>query len=165
MPAHDPIEILLAHNRWANRKVFEACAALSHEQFHQPFEMGLGSLHDTALHILSAMHGWGDLLAQRDQQRAGLEEDGERTPAQLVELMDELSDDMEASAKAHGPDEDVTGERGGNSYTFKRGAVLTHVTTHGLHHRAQMLNMLRQLGVEDLPKLGVAMWVLQGEER
>ena len=58
------------------------------------------------------MRGWGDLLAQRDQ-RAGMEEEGEKTPAQLVELMDELTDDMEASAKAHALDEDVTGERGG----------------------------------------------------
>ena len=35
MPASDPAEILLAHNRWATRSVLECCATLPDEQFHQ----------------------------------------------------------------------------------------------------------------------------------
>jgi uncharacterized damage-inducible protein DinB len=40
-----------------------------------------------------------------------------------------------------------------------RGAVLTHVTTHGMHHRAQCVNMLRQLGA-DIPLNSVIEWML-----
>lgn len=157
--AGDPLEILLAHNRWATRNVLEVCRGLTPEQFARPFEMGPGSLHATLLHVLGAMRGWGDMLAGREQ-RPRLEHDGPRTPEQMLELLDEISDDLEASARAHPNDEDVSGERGGRRYTFRRGAVLTHVLTHGMHHRAQCLNMLRQLGVEPLPRSAVIEWVL-----
>ncbi len=163
MPKSEPVDILLTHNRWATRNLLEACAALPCEQFHQGFEMGPGSLHDTATHSLGARRGWGDMLAGRDQ-RPRLDEGGEkRTPQQLLELLDEISDDLEASVGAHPADELVTGSRGGRSFTFTRGGVLTHVTTHGMHHRAQCLNMLRQLGVEPLPPSAVVEWILMAD--
>jgi uncharacterized damage-inducible protein DinB len=75
-------------------------------------------------------------------------------------MLDEASDDLEASAAAHPKDELVTGTRGDRTYTFTRGGVLTHVLTHGMHHRAQCLNMLRQLGVAPLPSSSVVEWIL-----
>ena len=41
--------------------------------------------------------------------------------------------------------------------------ALTHITTHGTHHRAQCLNMLRQLGVTPLPPSSVAEWTWLGD--
>ncbi|MHC4992006.1 MAG: DinB family protein [Planctomycetota bacterium] len=158
MPTSDPIEILLAQNRWAMRNLLGACESLSDEQLHQRFEMGPGSLHDTITHILAAMQGWGDMLAGREQ-RPRLE-GTQRSLKELGELLETISDDMEASARAHPLDELVTGSRGGRTFTFTRGAVLTHVLTHGMHHRAQCLNMLRQLGVDRAPPSAVVEWVL-----
>ncbi len=157
----NPVEILLTQNRWATRNLIEACATLPEEQFHQAFEMGPGSLHDTTTHILGAMRGWGDMLAGREQ-RPRLEGE-KRTPQQLLELLDEIADDLEASASAHPTDEEVSGSRGERTFTFTRGAVLTHVTTHGMHHRAQCLNMLRQLGVDPLPPSAVVEWILMAD--
>lgn len=156
MPASDPVDILLTHNRWATRNILDACLPLSEEQFHQRFEIGPGSLHDALTHVLGAMRRWGDLLAGRKEQ-ARLE-DTQRTRQELLDLLAELSDDLEASARAHPTDELLEGSRGGRSYIFSRGAVLTHVATHGMHHRAQCLNMLRHLGVDPLPPSSVAEW-------
>ena len=158
----DPVEILLTHNRWATRNVLNACAALPQEQFHQAFDMGPGSLHDTTTHILGAMRGWGDMLAGREQ-RPRLDEGEKRTPQELLELLDEISDDLESSVRAHPLDELVSGSRGGRTYTFTRGGVITHVTTHGMHHRAQCLNMLRRLGVDELPPSAVVEWMLTAD--
>lgn len=58
------------------------------------------------------------------------------------------------------PAEVVTGERGGKTWSFTRGAVVTHVTTHGMHHRAQCVNMLRRLGDAGPWKVSVVEWVL-----
>ena len=157
MPTSDPATILLDQDMWATRNMIEACAALSQDQFHQKFEMGPGSLHDTLRHLLTAMRGWGDLLAGREQ-RAPL--DGEKTPDELLQLLEEVGSDLANSAHAHPTDELITGSRGGRSYTFARGAVITHVTTHGMHHRAQCLNMLRHLGVDPLPPSSVIEWVM-----
>ena len=46
-----------------------------------------------------------------------------------------------------------------------RGATIVHVTTHGTHHRAQCLNILRQLGVTPLPPSSVAEWTWMGESK
>jgi len=156
---NDPTFVLLTTNRWANNNILASCRALTGEQFHQKFEMGLGSLHDSMLHILSAMKGWGDLLAQREQSDRL---SGEHTIDQMIDLNSKLTSDLEASAKNRPHDELVTGERGGRSFTFARGAVLTHVTTHGMHHRAQCLNMLRQLNIATLPQSSVVEWMLAG---
>ena len=106
----DPVEILLTHNRWATKNLLDTCAALPDEQFHRSFDMGPGSLHDTVTHILGAMRGWGDMLAGREQ-RPRLEGE-KRTPRQLLELLHEISDDMEAPARAPPPDAAVSRPRG-----------------------------------------------------
>lgn len=159
MPTSDPVTILLSQNQWATRNLIEACATLSTEQFHQTFDMGVGSLHDTLVHILGAMRGWGDLLEGREQ-RDRLEAGGRRTTDDLLGLLEEIAYDLAAIATAHPLDEVVSGARGGRSYTFTRGGVITHVTTHGMHHRAQCLNMLRQLGTEAMPPTAVVEWIL-----
>ncbi len=157
----DPIRILVEHNRWATKNMIEACRGLTEEQFHQRFAMGLGSLHDTLVHILSAMRGWGDLLAGREQRPPLAVET--LTVDQLDERLREISDELEQLATTRAADEEVSGSRGGRSYTFTRGAVVTHVTTHGMHHRAQCLNMLRQLEVQPLPPSSVVEWVMTEE--
>jgi uncharacterized damage-inducible protein DinB len=47
------------------------------------------------------------------------------------------------------------------------GTALVHVTTHGMHHRAQCLNMLRHMGVpgisDRLPEIDPLDWQLQAQ--
>ena len=159
MPASDPVQILLAHNHWATRNVLDACSGLTDEQLDRAFEMGLGTVRTTMTHVLGAMRGWGDLLAQRDQ-RERLETLGPLDAMTMLELLDEIGADILASVEGKALDEQLTAERGGASYTFTRGAVIAHVTTHGMHHRAQVLNMLRRLGVDPVPPSSVMEWAL-----
>jgi len=160
MQSSNPFEILLEHDRWATEQIIRACSALTDEQLKRPFEMGPGSLHNTTTHIVGAMHGWGDLLAGREQ-RPRLEQGGERKPAELLSLWDEVAGDFARSARSHPLDEQVSRERGGKMYTFTRG----HVTTHGMHHRAQCLNMLRHVGVDPLPPSSVLQWMLMVDQK
>lgn len=161
MPTSDPREILLAHDRWATRNILDACAKLTPEQFHRRFEMGPGSLHDTVTHTLAAMRAWGDLLAGREQ-RPRLE-GTRREVAELIAIHGEVADDLAASAHRYPVEEIVTRVRDGKTYNFTRGGVLTHVTTHAMHHRAQCLNMLRHVGVTPLPASAVVEWMNMGE--
>lgn len=156
MATTNPLDILLAHDRWATGLILEECAILTPEQFHQRFEIGPGSLHDTTTHMLGAMRFWGDLLADR-AERPRLE-GTTNTPAELIKLHDEIAGDLEATARKHPLDHTVQRIRQGKTYIFTRGSVLTHVATHGVHHRAQCLNMLRHLGVKPLPPSSVTEW-------
>jgi uncharacterized damage-inducible protein DinB len=161
MPTSNPLDILLSHDRWATQKILEACAGLTEEQFQRRFEIGPGSLHDTTTHVLGAMRRWGDMLAGREQRQRL--EGPRRAPAELLGLLGEISADFAASARRHPVEEIVSGARDGKTYTFTRGTVITHVVTHGMHHRAQCLNMLRQLGVKQLPPSSVVEWALTAD--
>lgn len=157
MPTHNPTDILLAHDLWAARNIIEACSTLNNEQFHQRFEMGPGSLHDTLTHMISVMRVWTDVLAVREA-RPRLEPSTHRSPAELQALLDESAPDLAHHVRAHPLDQIISRERGGKTCSFTRGAILTHATTHGMHHRAQCLNMLRHLGVSPLPQSSVIEW-------
>ncbi|GJM19402.1 MAG: hypothetical protein DHS20C14_16150 [Phycisphaeraceae bacterium] len=162
MATTDPRDVLLAHDRWATANLIEACRPLRAEQFVQRFEMGPGSLQATLTHVLGTMRGWTDVLTERAERRARLEE-REHTLDELAGLLDPIADELAAAALAGSPDDVLRPSRGGNTYAFTRGGILTHVTTHGMHHRAQCLNMLRHLGVETLPMSSVMEWMLMAE--
>jgi uncharacterized damage-inducible protein DinB len=159
MPESNPLEVLLKHNAWATRQILEACPKLTSEQFHRNFEIGRGNLHDATTHILGAMRNWTDMLSGRET-RPRLETGPQRTAGELLALLPEIITELDSVAHAHPLDEIISAVRGGKSYSFTRGAVLTHVTTHGVHHRAQCLNMLRHLGVSPLPQSSVLEWLL-----
>jgi uncharacterized damage-inducible protein DinB len=159
MAMSDPVRILLAHDRWATAQMLEACKPLTDEQFHRTFAMGTGSVHNTLLHIMGAMGSWSTVLAGNRNPPTRLDQDGKRRKlSELVALADATYDLFADLALKHPVDQTVYREHGGKTYTFTRGAVVTHVATHSMHHRAQCLNMLRQLGVTPLPKSSVAEW-------
>ena len=164
MAESDPLQILLTHDKWATNQILEACTPLPDEAFHRRFDMGPGSLHDTLTHILGAMRTWIDTLTGAEPGPRLEADPQRRTPAQLRALLDESCGALSAEAARRPLAETVVRRlRTGRTIEMTRGAVLTHVTTHGMHHRAQCLNMLRQLGVTPLPPSGVAEWTWLGE--
>jgi uncharacterized damage-inducible protein DinB len=103
------------------------------------------------------MQIWTDRLAGR-AMRPRLDANP-RTVGELLALLDELSMELARAAAAFPLDHTIAMTRDGKEFTFTRGGVLVHVTTHGMHHRAQCLNMLRQLGVQPLPLSSVIEWI------
>ena len=160
MPPTDPHAILLAHDRWANNHLYNACKPLTPEQLNQAFEMGTGSLHNNLVHNLGAMQGWTDVLNE-SPHRSRLEENT-YTLDQIIELQDPIADAFEQAALARPFDTIINRDRGGQTYTFTVGGILTHVMTHSMHHRAQFHNMLRQLGA-DQPTSSVMHWMLTSD--
>ena len=152
----DLLEILLAHDQWATGQILSSAEKLTTEQFHQRFDIGPGSLHDTITHMLGAMRAWTQVLAGQTPSPR-LEQDGRRSVPELSSLLETCAREFSAAAHRGPLDEIVTRVREGKTYRFSRGIIVTHVATHGMHHRAQCLNMLRQLG-SPLPPSSVAEW-------
>jgi uncharacterized damage-inducible protein DinB len=168
MPESDLLQILLSHDRWATAQLLDACGTLTADQFHRRFDIGPGSLHDTLTHVISATRALTETLAGERgvQPRPRLETDGQgRTPEALRSLLNEAWLEFQAEARRRPLGETVTRRtRDGRLLTMTRAAVVAHVTTHGMHHRAQCLNMLRQLGVTPLPPSSVAEWTWAGDQ-
>lgn len=157
----DPALVLLAHDRWATSMLFDACATLSDAQLDTEFPMGLGTLRKTLTHIVGAMRGWTDMLNGHDRTRPRLEEGGPLSIGRLRAVHAEAADALEKAAREERYANVAKAVRGGQEYAFSRGGVLTHVTTHAMHHRAQCLNMLRTLGVEPVPNPSVLAWMIE----
>jgi predicted O-methyltransferase YrrM/uncharacterized damage-inducible protein DinB len=165
----DPLDILLRHDAWATREVLRACAGLTDEQWHRRFEIGLGSLHDTLTHVIGAMRLWADRIdGPPTELRPSIEGDVQRSSAELLVILDAAAAELAASAeraRARGLWTEFAVTLAGHTHRFTLGAALVHVTTHGMHHRAQCLNMLRHLGVpgvsDRLPEIDPLDWQLQ----
>lgn len=166
MPQSDPLQILLSHDQWATLQLLDACAKLSPDQFHQRFEIGPGSLHDTLAHIIAAMRAWTESLAGAEPTPR-IDADGQRRPPdQLRALHEECCAAFAAESGRRPLDERVTRRlRDGRTLLLTRAAVLAHVITHGTHHRAQCLNMLRHLGLKPLPPSSVLEWTRSDEQQ
>lgn len=161
--------IPLHHNTWATRIVLDACAKVSDEQFHRRFVMGCGSLHDTLVHIIGAMARWADRISERTLRPSPEAAGTSRTIDELRAMLDSAASELEEVANSiysanRGGEMLEFPNPGGEPFRFRRATALAHVTTHGMHHRAQMLNMLRQIGVEPLPEIDVIDWELATEK-
>jgi uncharacterized damage-inducible protein DinB len=130
------------------------------QQKRLKYDIGTGIFAATITHMISAIRAWTDTLAQRPHRPRPDQSGIAYTPAQLMQLLDESESEFIAIVMAHPMDEIVKRTREGVDYHFTRGAIVTHVATHGMHHRAQCLNMLRHLGVAPLPKSSVTEWTL-----
>lgn len=158
---HDPTDIQLTHNEWATERLLDACERLTPDQFHQAFDIGIGTLHATIVHMIGAMWVWTDTLGRRTP-RPWIDEAPRRSVAELRELHRAAAADLASAARAGPMDEPLTRERLGQTYTYARAVIIAHVSTHGMHHRAQCLNMLRRLGVSPLPPSSVVEWSRAG---
>jgi uncharacterized damage-inducible protein DinB len=137
------------HNDWAFQKVLSLAEGLSDEQLDRPVEMGPGTLRETLRHHLGAERFWfsswrGDeqtpVPHSRELNSVSEIRDAARTlAATRDELLAGMSED-DLARKVTVPREETPGY-------WPLGLVLLHVCNHGIHHRAQALNMLRQLGV------------------
>lgn len=166
--ATDPLDIMLEHNAWATREILRACLALDGDAWTRRFDIGPGSLHDTLTHVVGAMLRWADRIEGPPRVlRPEIENGTLRTPAELMALLDEAASDLSRAAniaRQRGLATECDLTFGGRTYRFTFGAMLVHVATHGMHHRAQCLNMLRGLGIpgvsDRLPEIDALDWQL-----
>ena len=156
MAANDALDILLDHDRWATLQMIDACAALSDEQLDRTFEIGRGSVRKTLVHMTNVITGW---LTSLGSVTPG--EQLEATAAlPAIRARYELAANAFSKAAHTGTSADtMTAKQGERSLTAPHDAFFTHLATHGMHHRAQALNMLRHLGVEQPPS-SVLQWMM-----
>lgn len=171
----DPYEILLGHNRWANAEVLRRCESLVPEQFHERFDIGPGSLHDTMSHVIGAIFRWSDriegvTLRPSIEGRKPGDHDSpmtRRTPGELLVLNVQACEGFARVVRTMKEGQHLGEVRtwtfGEESFQFTVAAAIIHVTNHGMHHRAQCMNMLKRLGRPVNADLDELEWQVGGE--
>ncbi len=161
----DLLDRLLGHDAWTTRQLLLRCRDLTDEQLDREFDIGHRTVRATLLHVIRNVEVWSDLMTGRpvagDQ---GTRRQG-RSVAELIVRLDRAADDLSRLARAvaqrGGWDERWvdTLDRPPTEKTY--GGAIAHVITHSMHHRAQLLYMLRRLGLEGLPEGDVLSWEQQ----
>ncbi len=133
-----------------NRKVWEHVASLTFEQFTQPIGYSRGSVREQVVHLLDAEDVWfselrGVVPAEPLPETVDVDNrDVIRAHWDMVEgniraYLAGLQDEMLFSKPITEPEEDK------NLIVWQ---VLLHVANHATDHRAQLLRMLHDLGVD-----------------
>ncbi len=142
----------------ARQRIFDWVRPLSHEQYTRQFPFGLGTLRATLVEIARVelfyrMRMRGEPLpALPLQETFPISETNQPTFAELAETWTEQSKETR-SALAQTTDWNAPMHRrveeGGKTvvYTLRKGEIATQMLLHEVHHRAQAMAMLRQLGV------------------
>ena len=161
------IRRLHQHRQWSNKKLLDVAARLSEQSLRQTFEIGQGSIWKSLLHLYAAEYVWLEALTGNEDPLApgdaGGKLPGNQEGPDAIESLSELQarwSDLDERWSRYlaelAPDslgESVfkinlmTGQRAGT----RRSDVLLHVCTHAQYTTAQAINMMRHVGVAQLP--------------
>ena len=140
---------LVAFNRWADERFFDALSLLSDEHYSRDLHSSHGGIHGTLAHIVGVEKAWlRRWLSQPEGATSPLSHMRSLAElrvywqgvcaeiSQFVGTLDErkLQETLETTTLA-GP------------FTAPYWQMIQHVVDHSSYHRGQIVSMLRQLGV------------------
>lgn len=168
MNAVEVIQRLHDHRVWVNHNLLNAATTLSDEQLRMAFPVGQGSVWQSLVHLYAAEFVWleallgneefvtpGDLPGKLPGNQQG--EGGITSLADLRRNWTALDLRWRSYLASLTPAalEEIVYRKSvslGTRLGVRRSDVLLHVCTHAHYTTAQVVNMLRQLGLEKLPE-------------
>lgn len=169
MNATEVIRRLHEHRAWTNGKLQDAARELSSESLQKKFAIGQGSIFRSLVHMYAAEYIWletllgdespvvpGDLPGKLPGNQEG------EGPIVSFEELEAKWRQLETRWQAYLntlKDKDLdqivfkisTSSNFGKRQPTRRADILMHICLHAHYTAAQVINMLRQLGVEKLP--------------
>ncbi len=165
----DILDRLLAHDAWTTRQLLMRAAELSDEQLDREFDIGHRSVRRTFLHLIANMEVWTDLISGRPPDvKVNADPANRSVPAMLRRLdaaAGRLADVATRLARENRLDEMWTDPLDNPPTQKSYGGAIAHVITHSMHHRAQLLCLLRRVGVVNLIEGDVLSWEKQHRDR
>ena len=148
----DSIRTLYEYHFAANRKLWDtSIVPLSDEQFRQPLDYSIGSIHNQVVHLMDVEEAWFcDLRNITDHTpftpedwptREVIRAQWDKVEANLRAYLDALTDE-----ECNRLLEDESG------YTLPKWQIMIHVLNHATDHRAQILAMLHTMGAPTFPQ-------------
>ena len=138
-----------AYADWARERVHDAAASLTDGALDRPFEMGVGTLRKTLVHMRDAEQWWLDSWNNRPADGFPAA-DASLSVAEIRRRYTETAQTRNTMLKTMS-DAELTRivkavPRPGVVREFPIGVTMLQLCHHGTHHRAQALNMLRHVG-------------------
>jgi len=139
----------LHYSESANERLMAAAKSLNDAQLDRPFEMGVGSLRRTLLHLYNGEYVW----LQRWQGRTETPWPDEEEKAAVATIAQRFLRNnadravfLETVREADLRRPMVYRDSKGSLFSTTLGDMLVQGIAHSIHHRAQAANMLRHVG-------------------
>jgi uncharacterized damage-inducible protein DinB len=147
MKSADTLTTLFSRNQWANLRLLEQCAELTSEQLNATISGAFGSIHDTLQHIVSSEQSYFSRISTGQPHN----QPENATPMTIAEMM--------AAVRATGAgligwaakvqaEDTVKLDWAGTPREVPKTIILTQVINHATEHRAQVMAILTQLGIQ-----------------
>ena len=138
------LEKLFEHNNWANRRIIEACSALSDEQLDaEPQSATKGTIRRTLTHLVSSQRGYLSLLTLPVEARPAVP----LTFAELQESARLSGEGLLALARDKSGLFHQTQLQTTDGYFVEPWVIMVQIINHATEHREQIKSMLSALGV------------------
>ena len=146
----DDLVVLFAYDRWANRRVFDACRKLTAEQYVAEPVPGWSSVRSTVYHIalaaefnLRTLAGDSDDGVPPESDLATLDD-----MAGLLERAYRRFEELRPTLTPERLNTVLTLRRRGRTATLPPWALLRHIVNHSTYHRGQVASKLKRFGIE-----------------
>ena len=150
-----------AYNGWANQKLCEVVLALPAEQQIRELPSSFISIQKTLLHMWDAESIWWQRLKLQEHIIAPSSNFAGTTQDVVsgLQLQDRQWEEWLNNATEMGLNH-VFSYFNSKREHFKQPTyqMFLHVMNHNTYHRGQLVNMLRQLGVQKIPQTDFVVW-------
>ena len=157
----DLLKEYAAFNVWANQKLTEVILLLPEETQHREMPSSFNSLYKTILHMWDAESMWWQRMKLHERIIRPSENFNGSTKDIVNGLLNQSKqwEDWVIQASELSISH-VFQYQTSRKEQFKQPIyqMLTHVFNHGTYHRGQLVNILRQLGVEKIPATDFIVW-------
>ena len=146
----DDIVALIAYDRWATRKVLDACRKLTAEQYVAEPVPGWSSVRSTISHIALATEFNLRTLARDPEDHIPTETELVTVDdvAQLLERAYRRFEELRPTLTPERLNTVLTLRAIGRTFTLPRWAILRHIINHSTYHRGQVASKLKRFGIE-----------------
>ena len=152
---------LSAFNSWANSLLLNAIIPLPEEQHHAEVKSSFPGLYKTVLHMYDAESIWWQRLKLQEKINVPSENFSGNMNDLNQQLLqqDKLWQDWITNANEHALQHEFI-YFNSKKERFKQPVyqMLLHLFNHNTYHRGQLVNILRQLGIEKIPHTDFIIW-------
>ena len=147
MNPSDTLTTLFRHNRWANVRILERCAGLTAEQLDATIVGAYGSIRDTLQHIVTAERSYVSRISTGQPYRRP-EDAPPLTIAEMTESVRASGSGLIEWAPKVQAGDTVQVNWEGAPRDVPKTILLTQAINHATEHRAQIMAILTQLGIQ-----------------
>jgi uncharacterized damage-inducible protein DinB len=139
---------------WASQLMAASISSLSEEQLHREISSSFSSIYKTLLHMWDAESIWWQRLKLQEQitrPSDGFSGTFEELNKKMMEQCRQWKDWVDNATEAALQHEFIYQNTKKEHFKQPVYQVLLHIANHGTYHRGQLVSMLRQVGVAQVP--------------